>query len=194
MANNKNILAGVEAGGTSGLSLAWFAPEGTVAPTSATAALATAWKDAGLCTENGLSVKVSESSKDIAAFGSGAPVRTLVTSSKVTFDLGFLESNPVSLAIYHRLALDDIKPDATGSFDFGVGAHRTQKYAAAFDVVDGNNHLRAYCPSVEVTDRADLSVTAGSEISYGVTLTAYPGSDGVAIHYYYVVDALKTGA
>lgn len=194
MANNANILAGVEAGGTSGLSLAWFAPEGTAAPTSATAALAAAWKDAGLCTENGLSIKVSESSKDISAFGSGAPVRTLVTSSKVTFDVAFLESNPISLAVYNRLGLTDIAPDATGAFDFGVGAHRTQKYAATFDVVDGANHLRFYCPSVEVTDRADLSVQAGSEISYGVTLTAYPGADGVAIHNFYVVNALKTGA
>ena len=193
MANNNNILAGVAAGGA-GLSLAWFAPEGTAAPTSATVALAAAWKDAGLCTENGLSIKVSESSKDIQAFGSGAPVRTLVTNSKLTFDLAFLESNPISLAVYNRLALDTIKPDATGAFDFGVGDHRSQKYAATFDVVDGANHLRFYCPSVEVTDRQDLAVQAGSEISYGVTLTAYPGSDGVAVHEFYVVNALKTGA
>jgi hypothetical protein len=59
--------------------------------------------------------------------------------------------------------------------------------------VDGNNHLRAFCPSVEVTDRADLSVTAGSEISYGVTLTAYPGTDGVAVHWFYLLAALATG-
>jgi hypothetical protein len=73
------------------------------------------------------------------------------------------------------------------------GAHRTQKYAAVFEIVDGNNHLRAFCPSVEVTDRADLSVTAGSEISYGVTLTAYPGTDGVAVHWFYLLAALATG-
>lgn len=194
MGNSDLILAGVSGGGPSGLGLAWFAPLGTAAPADAKTALAAAYKDAGLITENGLSKKVSESSKDINAFGSGAPARTLVTSSKTTFDLGFLESNPVSLAVYNRLPLNAIQPDATGAFDFTEGQHRTQKYAACFDVVDGLNHLRGFAVDVEVTDRADLSVTAGSEISYGVTLTAYPGPDGVAIHWFYLMDALKTGA
>jgi hypothetical protein len=38
-----------------------------------------------------------------------------------------------------------------------------------------------------------LAVTAGSEISYGVTLTAYPGTDGVAVHWFYLLAALATG-
>jgi hypothetical protein len=194
MAGNANlILAGVGGGGT-GSSLAYFAPQGTAAPTDATTALAAAYRDAGWVTEDGLTRAVAEDSTDINAFGSGAPVRTLVTNSRVTFAMGFLESNPISLAIYHRLALTAITPvAATGAFDLTEGAHRTQKYAAVFEIVDGSNHLRAFCPSVEVTDRADLSVTAGSEISYGVTLTAYPGTDGVAVHWFYLLAALATG-
>jgi hypothetical protein len=191
--NSNLILAGVGGGGT-GSSLAYFGPTGTAAPTDATTALAAAYKDAGWVTSDGLTRAVAEDTQDITAFGSGAPVRTLVTNSRVTFALGFLESNPISLAIYHRLPLTAITPVATtGAFDLTEGAHRTQKYAAVFEVVDGANHVRAFAPSVEVTDRADLSVTAGSEISYGVTMTAYPGTDGVAVHWFYVLDALRTG-
>jgi hypothetical protein len=194
MAGNANlILAGVGGGGA-GTSLAYFAPTGTASPTDATTALAAAFRDGGLITEDGLTRAVAEDSTDINAFGSSGPVRTLVTNSRVTFALGFLESNPVSLAVYHRLALTAIAPTAAGAFDLTEGAHRTEKYAAAFEIVDGANHLRAFCPSLEVTDRADLAVTAGSEISYGVTCTAYPGADGVAVHWFYLMDALRTGA
>jgi hypothetical protein len=190
--NNNLILAGVGGGGT-GSSLAYFAAQGTTAPTDATTALNVAFRDAGWCTSDGLTRAVAEDSNDISAFGSGAPVRTLVTNSRVTFALGFLESNPISLAVYHRLPLTAITPEAaTGAFDVTEGAHRVARYAAVFEVVDGTNHVRAYCPSVEVTDRADLSVQAGNEISYGVTLTAYPGSDGVAVHWFYILDALRT--
>jgi hypothetical protein len=193
MAGNPNlILAGVGGGGT-GNSLAYFAPTGTASPTDATTALAAAFRDAGLVTEDGLTRAVAEDSTDINAFGSSGPVRTLVTNSRVTFALGLLESNTTSLSVYHRLPLTAITPSAAGAFDLTEGAHRTAKYAAAFEIVDGPNHLRAFCPSLEVTDRADLSIAAGAAISYGVTCTAYPGTDGVAVHWFYLLDALKTG-
>src|SRR5215218_5029603 len=190
--DNNLILAGVGGGGT-GSSLAYFAPQGTAAPTDALTALNAAYRDAGWITADGLTRAVAEDSTDISAFGSGAPVRTLVTNSRVTFALGFLESNPVSLAIYHRLPLTAITPTpATGAFSLTEGAARSAKYAAVFEVVDGVNHVRALCPSVEVTDRADFSVFAGTEKKYRVTLTAYPGADGVAVHWFYLLDALRT--
>src|SRR5215218_2605771 len=134
--DNNLILAGVGGGGT-GSSLAYFAPQGTAAPTDALTALNAAYRDAGWITEDGLTRAVAEDSTDISAFGSGAPVRTLVTNSRVTFALGFLESNPVSLAIYHRLPLTAITPTATGAFSLTEGAARSAKYAAVFEVVDG---------------------------------------------------------
>lgn len=191
-ANNALVLAGISGGGTGGTSLAYFAPTGTAAPTDGTTALISAWKDAGWCTESGLSVKSSENSKDVNAYGSSGPVRTIVTNSKTTFDVGFLESNPISIAVYNRLALTGITVSSAGAFDFTSGQHRTQQYSAVFEMVDGLNHIRAYCPSVEVTDRQDFNVQAGNEISYGVTLTAYPGADGTAVHWFYLLDALKT--
>jgi hypothetical protein len=191
-ANPDLILAGVAAGGAGGTGLGWFAPHGSTAPTTATEALDAAFLDSGLITEEGLTRGVDEDSNDINAYGLFVPARTIITRSKVTFQLTFLESNPVSLAVYHRLPLDTLVPDNDGAFDFTEGQSRTVRYAGVLDVVDGVNHIRAVCPSLEVTDRNEFSVQAGEAITYGVTLTAFPGSDGVAVHWYYVLDALAS--
>lgn len=188
-ANSDLILAGISGAGT-GSALAWFAPTGTTAPTTATASLNAAFKDAGWCTEDGVTRKASEDSTDVNAFGSPVPVRTLVTKSKFEFAVGFLESNGVTLCVFNRLPLGGLTIDSAGATDFAEGAHRVQRYAAVFDVIDGLNHIRCYCPSVEVTDRDDLSIKSGGVIQYGVTLTAYPNSAGVAAHWYYVLGAL----
>ncbi len=193
MAGNRDlILAGVNGGGAGGTGLAWFGVTGTAAPTSAVSSLNAAFKDSGLITEDGLTRAVDEDSEDIPAFGLGAPARTLVTSSKITFGLAFLEHNPISLAVYHRLPLTAISPVADGSFDFTEGQHRTQTYSAVFDLVDGLNHVRAYVPSLEVSEREDFEISASSAVTLGVTCTAYPGSDGVAVHWFYKMNALAS--
>lgn len=193
MATNSDlILAGVEAGGPTATSLAWFAVRGATGPTDATSALDAAFFDAGWCSDDGLTADVKESSKDIAAYGSFVPVRTIVTSSITTFKLTMLESNPVSAAVYHRKTLGSIVPDASGAFDFSTGTYSRQPLCGVFDIVDGTNHLRAYCPALEVTDRDSVDTKAGDAITYGVTLTAYPNSAGVAIHWFYVMNALAS--
>lgn len=188
--NASLILAGIAGGGT-GSTLASFAPEGTTLPTAATGTLNVAFRDAGWITEDGLTHAVTESSTDIRAYGSLAPVRTLTTESTVTFALAFMESNETSLAIYHRRELGDLDVvEATGALSFTTGTSTTARYAAVFDMVDGDNVMRAVCPSVQVTDRGDLSVTAGEAITYPVTLTAYPDGTGASIYWYYILNPL----
>jgi hypothetical protein len=195
MGNRDLILAGVKGGGVSGASLAMFAPTGTALPTKAIgtgSTLNVAFKDAGWCSEDGLKKAVDEATSTIKAFGSNAPVRKLVTSSETTFELTFLESGTTPVEIYNRLALGALTVDTSdGSFDFTEGAPRTAQYASVFDLVDGANRIRAVVPIVEVTGRKEFSISSASAVQYGVTLTAYPGTDGVAIHWYYVVDALS---
>lgn len=190
MAGNSDlILAGVKATGTGGTSLSWWAPYGSMAPTNATSSLDAAFKDGGLITQDGISRGVAEDQQDIKAYGLFSPARTLVSGSKVTFTMAFMESNPVSLAVYHRLDLGAIVP-STGAFDFTEGQSRTIRYAMVIDMVDGDNRVRAVCPAVSVTDRKEFAVKSGEAVEYGVTLTAYPGSDGTAVHWYYSIPAL----
>lgn len=191
MGNNANLLAGISAAGADGTGLAWFANTGTTAPTDSLASLNAGFKNAGLITEDGLSIKLSETSKKIKAYGSAATQRTIVTDQEFGFSLKFLETNQYSMAVWNRLPVTSITPGVgTGTFSMTSGTYATQRYAAVFDVIDGTNHIRAYCPSVEVTNRQDVQVGNGSEIAWGVDLTAYPNSSGVAIQWYFLVSAL----
>lgn len=195
MGNRDLILAGVKGGGASGSTLASFAPPGTTLPTAATgvgATLGVAFMDAGWCSEDGLKKAVEEATSTIKAFGSNAPVRKLVTSSETTFELTPLESSPTVLELYHRLPLGEIEVAADGSFDFTEGEPRTESYSAVFDLVDGANRIRAVVPIIEVSGRKEFSISASAPVQYGLTLTAYPGTDGVAIHWYYLVAGLAT--
>jgi hypothetical protein len=186
------LLAGISGSGAAGNSLAYFAPYGNAAPSSAAAAPPAGFLDAGWVSEKGLAAKVKETSKDIRGYGSFASIRKVVTASDTTFDLDFLESNTTSLSIYHRKPLTGTGSLASsaGLISFGTGAASMPSYAAIFDLVDGVNLLRAYCPQVQVSDRGDFNVAAGDVVSYPVVLAAYPDTAGNSVYWYYSLDAL----
>lgn len=191
MGDNRNIVAGTGAAGADGTGLAWFAPTGSTAPTDATTALAAAWRNAGMITEDGLSVKLDTSSKKIKAYGSTQVQRTLVNDSSVSFTISMLETNAVSQAVYWGLDLTTISPTVgTGAFSLAYGVYTRRLYAAVFDLIDGTTRMRYYAPQVEVTDRQDIKISNGNEVSYGVTLTAYPNTSGVALQMYDIVPSL----
>ncbi len=184
------MLVGTGAGGSDSLGLTWWAPVGTTAPTDESGALNAAFKDGGGISEEGLSLAMSETSKKIKFYGSQLAQRTIVTDQETTFKMKFMESNPTSLAVYFRKPLGSIVPAAsTGKFSVMHGTYSVQYVSACFDVLDGVNKLRMYCPKLEVTNREDLSIGNGNEISWGAELTAYPVA-GVAVALYFAIPSL----
>lgn len=190
MADNTNMLVGTEAAGSDGLGLAWFAPTGTTAPTDDSGALNAGFLDAGGISEEGITLAMNETSKKIKFYGSQLSQRTIITDQETTFSMKFMEANAVSLAVYWRKALGSITPAAsTGKFTINHGSFNTEFYSAVFDVIDGDNRLRFYCPKVEVTNRENLVIGNGNEISWGAQLTAYPVS-GVAVAMFFAIPNL----
>lgn len=181
-----NVLAGIGAGGAAGLSLAWFGPTSATAPVNATSPLNT-FKDAGFCDASGLTVGDAVSENPVFAFGSLAPVRVIIQSEITTFKVAFLESATTPLEVYHRKVISSIVPSASAFTINDVSTGVRQLYSAVFDMVDGTNHIRAYCPIVEVSDKDDLIIAAGQPVKYGVTLTAYPNAAGTVVSWFYVV-------
>lgn len=191
--NLANILAGVAGGGDSGNALSLFAPPGTTLPVSAAATPDAAFLDPGwVSADDGLTAPISVNSSDVNGFGASGPLRTIKSQQKRQFSIVWVETNPVVLAIYQELPLDAIVPDVAGAFDYVEGPIRNEHYAAIFDVVDGVNLWRAVCPDLQVTDKQSLTIKAASAILYGVTFTAYPGSDGTAVHYMHKMPGLAT--
>lgn len=191
MGDNRNILVGTSGAGADGTGLAWFAITGSTAPTDATTALAAAWKNAGLISDNGLTEKINTSSKDVKAYGSLQIQRKIITDASVTFDIDFLEKNARTMELYYGIAFNTLTPGVgTGAFSYTFGVYTRQLVAAVFDIIDGTTHSRMYCPQVEVTARKDVKYATTDSAVYGVTLTAYPNTSGVAVQVYDVVPSL----
>jgi len=192
MGNNAAILAGVAAGGSDGLGLTWVAPEGTTVPTTATEALNGAFVDGGICSEDGLTFSPTKTSKEIKGFGSQQVQRTLVTDTKTTFQVSFLETNLASIAVYAGKTLASVTADGTGAIVGGTayGSSTPVRYAIVFEAIDGNNRTRFVAPNCEVSERAERKITAGEVDTRTVTITAYPDTIGNAVYEYNVVEAL----
>jgi hypothetical protein len=62
-----------------------------------------------------------------------------------------------------------------------------------FDMLAGTNHIRFYVPRGEITDRKNPVYKTDSLIEYGVTITAYPTSAGVAVKRAFLLDAVVQG-
>jgi hypothetical protein len=145
----------------------------------------------GGITEDGATIKQNVSNKKIKIYGSTATQRTLITDREYTVQVAFAETNARSQEVFFQQALNSITPGVgTGAFSLTVGSQSRQLYAAVIDVVDGSNRLRYYMPSVEATDFGDLKIANSEAIAYGVTLTAYPNTSGVAIQVFEAIPAL----
>lgn len=158
--------------------------------TPATAVIPASFLDAGWCSTNGLANNVASTVNKIKGFGSTQILRTIIQDEERTFDLEFLETNPVSLAVYNRLAIGSIVPDANGAFSIAIGAPTVQTYAGIFDLVDGLNHIRYVCPRLQNSGVKGSTWAPGKEITSPVTLTALPDASGNSVYEYYVVNAL----
>ncbi len=194
-ANSDLVLAGISAGGTTGLELLWMGATGATAPTEPVHPLGAGWYSLGYVDGEGITLGVDESSEDVNAFGTTVPVRVINTGSKHTVQVTCLETNQYVMDVYHRYAIGTTSPDAAGGFTVTDGAARVQRYAACIDVLDGTNYMRFYYPSVEVTDRAEISIGNGQPIKYTFTLTAYPSATtGIAVTKYYRIPELAVGS
>ncbi len=185
-ANADNVFAG----GLGSPALCAVAPLGTPMPSTALATPNVAFLDPGWVGQDGLKKTIDEESQEIYGYGSDQPIRILRTKRKASFDILFLETTPLVMEIYNRLPLNSIVLGSGGEFDWTEGPSRSVRIAGIFTIVDGDRLLRGVIPQMEVTASREWEAKAGAEINYGVTFTAYPGSDGTAIHWYAINPAL----
>lgn len=146
-------------------------PIGTTAPTNATTAYGAGWVDLGTISEDGLSVEFNEDSTEIKQWG-GTTVRKMMTGFALTFGFTCLESNRAVIERFHRFAPTGGRVDIKG----GVADPR----AWAFDVLDGDVHVRYIVRNGELSERGGITHKADEAIAYAFTVTAYPDDNGVA--------------
>lgn len=142
---------------------------GVTAPTDADTPLGTGWADLGYVGEDGVTEARDRSTNTIRAWQNGDVLREVVTESSLTYNLVLAETKRETVELYYGSTVDatdgsiPIVPSKTGG-----------RHAFVLDVIDGDEFIRAYVPSGEVTEVGDQVYSNGELVGYEVTITAYP--------------------
>ena len=161
----------------------YFAPAGTALPTDATTALASAFKNLGYVSEDGVTNSLSKETSEIKEWG-GDTVDVVLTAQNDTFSLTFIESMNVDTlkAIYG----DRNVSESSGAITVAVNASEAPAGVYVIDMVmKGNKLKRIVIPNGKVSELGDIVYKADEAVGYDVTISASLDADGNT-HYEYI--------
>ncbi|ARC55978.1 hypothetical protein AS850_02680 [Frondihabitans sp. 762G35] len=152
---------------------AWYSgPLTAPAPTTASSALPSptpgpGYTDLGYVGDDGITETRDRSTNQIRAWQNGALVREPVTESSITYKGTLIETTKGTLELYYGVSVGTdgsvkIDPSKTG----GRKKH-------VIDIIDGDQLIRIYVPSGEITEVGDQVFANGEPIGYEVTVTGY---------------------
>lgn len=175
--NSQNVSVGkpLAAGG------AFTAPINTELPTDATTALASAFKNLGFCSDEGLTNAIEMDTEEIKDWG-GNTVLVVCTSRTETFALTFIETNDGVMSVVY--GADNVTVVGQNM----TVIHNGNDYPAqawVFEIaMTGSRVKRIVVPAATVTEVSEVAYTAGEPIGYGVTLTCAPDEAGNTVYEY----------
>lgn len=156
------------------------------APTDALSAVPVGFTDLGYVSDEGVTETRERSTNQIRAWQRGALVREVTTESSIQYSFRLLETTKETLEFFYGVTVDE-----NGGFDLKPAESGGRK-PLILDIVDGEEEVRVYLKSTEVSEVGDVVYSNGEAIGYEVTLTAYPDADGSAGRKW--VSALDTAA
>lgn len=142
---------------------AYFAPEGTAAPTDATTALSATWLGLGYTDPDGLQFTFSRNTSDIDAW-QGSKLRVVTNSEPVSVTLALRETKTNTLLFAFgggTVGANTFTPPVEG-----VNAVR----AFVVDVTDGTLKYRYYFPRVQIAGDVSFQLARTDAISYDLTV------------------------
>ncbi|MFC5992950.1 hypothetical protein ACFQE5_01845 [Pseudonocardia hispaniensis] len=160
------------------------APTGTTVPTDL-AAWGVGWADLGYISDDGLTESPDEDKAEFTPWQSNTPIRVETTRSTKTFQFTCWETNVNTVSLYYQVPASAMTttgtaPDQIVSFN-EQGKPARDLRAFGFDIIDGNYQRRIILPLAEVTERGEVVYKSDELIGYQMTVTAYPGTDGISI-------------
>ena len=155
----------------------FFAPLTATLPTDATTALSSDFTCLGFVSEDGLSNNNELDMSEIKAWGGLTVLRSL-TGLTDEFGCKLIESeNPdVLKAVY---GAKNVTVSAGGEITVNVVAEDPEEKIWVFDLaLRGNKKKRIVIATGAVTAREEITYNDSDAIAYGITVTAYPNSNG----------------
>lgn len=162
------------------------APLGTVLPASAAASLASAFRDLGYVSEDGVKNSNEPSSENIKAWG-GAIVLVVQTERPDEWTFKLIESlNPNVLETVY--GTDNVAYNAeAGTITVQAKPEQLVDSAYVIDtVMKGGALKRVVIPSGSLSALAEIVYKDDEAVGYEITVTALPDASGVT-HYEYIV-------
>lgn len=159
-----------------GTGAVYRAPLGTALPTSADDLINVLFLDHGYINQDGVAETIDRATTDIIAWQNGDLVRRVQNSHDVTYAFAALETNATTLETYYG-NYDDGHVEIKG--DEGI------RGAWVLDFLDGDDrHVRIVIEDGQVTTNGGVTRNSQGAFEYPVTITCYPGSNGVKAHLY----------
>lgn len=162
----------------------YVAPSGTAAPTDATTALASAYKELGYASEDGLKNNHSSNVEKYRAWG-GDVVMILNNEHEDQFSLTLIEAvRDDVLKLIHG------DSNVSGALSTGmsveVNSDDAVEHVWVFEIVYRNNTIkRIVIPKGVISEVGEISYTDSDAVGYPITIDALPDSSGNT-HYEYI--------
>ena len=150
------------------------APLGTTLPTDATTDLASAYKNMGYISDDGVVNSKTRENTEVNAWG-GDKVRDLQTKKTDTFQMTFIEArNTEVLKAVHG---DDNVTQSGGMITIRENAKELDNAVWVIDEIMNDGYLkRTVIPDGKVTDVGDVTHKDDTLLGYQATISAYPHS------------------
>lgn len=155
----------------------YVAPVATTLPTTTAATWDTAFVDLGYLSEDGITEAHDDETAEIKAWQNGDVVRSMITGSSATYSFTLIETTAAGLSLYYKGST--LTGEDDGPATIAIKTPVAERHAFGFDVIDGLNIVRWTIAEGEVSERGDITYKNDEAVAYELTVTAYPGSDGV---------------
>ena len=153
------------------------APKGTTLPTDATTALAAAYICLGYVSEDGVENSNELDVSDIKAWGGNIVYRSL-TEMADTFSLALIESENTDV-LKTGYGSSNVTVDASGNITINVVAEDPEEAVWVIELtLRGGRAKRIIIPDGAITSRETITYNDSDAIAYGITISAYPDSNG----------------
>lgn len=129
------------------------------------------FSDLGYVHEDGVTETRDRSTEQLRAWQNADVVREVVTEATMTYTLRLVETKAETVELFYGVPVNP----ADGSVSI-IPTRTGGRKSFIIDVIDGDDFIRAYVPSGEVTEVGEQVYSNGEPIGYEVTITAYPSA------------------
>ncbi|MBW3077689.1 hypothetical protein [Bifidobacterium simiiventris] len=163
------------------------APLGTTLPDTIDAKLDQAFidGDSGYVSSDGVSLTQDISTSDITEWG-GALVRRLLDSFAGSIAWSYIQTGEAELK--NAFGADSVTVTAAANAQHGtqikvsIGARLPERKSWIFAMKDGDARLMVVVPIGQITSRDDITFNRTDPVSWPLTLTCYPDSEGNSLY------------